>query len=94
MRKLSFQVAAALMLTSCTTASPPGIEVRTVEVPVEIQRPCPGTVPVRPAPLARPLPTDAQALAALLAAKLVEWADEGKYGDQAEAYVKACPPGD
>ena len=83
---------AALVLAACSTTGTPGIEVRTVEVPVEVQKPCPGIVPQRPDELARPLPTDANALAALLAAKLVEWAGPGQYGEQAESYFRTCPP--
>lgn len=89
MRK--FMLLTVLALSACATAKEPGIEVRTVEVPVEVQKPCPGTVPVRPAPIGA-LPTDLVALAAALGAKLAEWSDAGKYGDQAESYFRACPP--
>lgn len=82
---------ASAALMACATAKEPGIEVRTVEVPVEVQKPCPGIVPVRPAPLGL-LPNDLTALAALLGAKLVEYAGDGKYADQADAYFKSCPP--
>ena len=85
---------APLALAACSTASPPGIEVRTVEVPVLVQTPCPGVVPARPAPLPTELPGSLEALSALLASKLVEWSGPGKYGDQAEAFFRACPPGD
>lgn len=81
---------AVFTLTACSHEQP-GIEVRTVEKVVEVQKPCPGKPPVHPAPLG-PLPSNlASALAATLA-KLAEWSAPGKYGDQAEAYVKACPP--
>lgn len=83
-----------LALAACSTPAPPGIEVHTVEVPVEVLKPCPGIVPERPAPLARPLPDDANALAALLASKLVEWSGQGMYGDRAEAYFRTCAPGE
>lgn len=89
MRKLL--MLAPMLLAACTTTQP-GIEVRTVEVPVETQRPCPGIVPERPAPMERPLPTDANVLIARLAAKLIEWSGPGMYGDQAESYFATCPP--
>ncbi|WP_305096497.1 hypothetical protein [Croceibacterium aestuarii] len=72
----------------CDTPEP-GIEVRTVTKVVEVQKPCPGTVPVRPAPLGK-LPTDLAALAAALGAKLAEYAGEGQYADQAQAYFETC----
>ncbi|AHE55992.1 hypothetical protein [Sphingomonas sanxanigenens] len=68
----------------------PGIRVETVEVVREVQRPCPVTPPVRPAPLERPLPADAAALAALLGARLAEWAGPGGYGDRAAAALAIC----
>lgn len=84
---------ALLVSLSACSHSEPGIEVRTVEVVKEVQKPCPGTPPVRPEPLG-PLPTDMRALIAALGAKLGEYTLPGKYADQAEAYVRACPPGD
>ncbi|MCR4297242.1 MAG: hypothetical protein NUV75_00605 [Gallionella sp.] len=89
MRK--FMLLTVLALSACATAKEPGIEVRIVEVPIEIQKPCPGTVPVRPAPIGV-LPSDLTALAAALGAKLIEYAGEGKYADQAESYFRICPP--
>jgi hypothetical protein len=68
----------------------PGVRVETVEVVREVQRPCPGEKPVRPAPLARPLPTDAVQLAALLGAKLGEYTLPGKWADKAEAIIDRC----
>ena len=85
-------LAAVLLITACAKPAAPGIEVRTLEVPVEVQAPCPGIAPVAPGPLDRPLPDDAVALAAVLAAKLVEYVGPGKYVDRVEAYVAACPP--
>lgn len=76
----------------CGTAEP-GIEIRTVEKVVEVQKPCPATAPVQPAPIG-PLPSDANALAAVLGAKLLEYVGPGKYADQVAAYVRACPPAD
>lgn len=90
--KMVGAVCLALIITACSTPEP-GIEVRTVEVVREVQKPCPGTVPVRPAPLG-PLPADALALAATLGAKLAEYAGPGKYADQASAYFASCPPAD
>lgn len=83
---------ALFCLAACQTTQP-GIEVRTVEVVREVQKPCPGTPPVRPAPLAKPLPADLAMLVATLAAKLGEYTLPGKFADQADAYVEACPPG-
>lgn len=93
MRKLLMLAPVMLFLPAgmCTTPQP-GIEVRTVEVPVETQRPCPGIVPERPAPMERPLPTDSVALIARLAAKLMEYTAPGMYADQVDAYVAVCPP--
>jgi len=82
-------ILAVLVLAGCATPKP-AIEIRTVEVPVVEQRPCPVQIPKRPDPLARPLPSDANELARLLAAKLDEWAGAGGYGEQAEAALKRC----
>lgn len=81
--------AALVALTACQTDQP-GIQVKTVEVVKEVQRPCPGTAPIRPAPLAKPLPADLAQLAATLAAKLGEYALPGGYADQADAIMKRC----
>lgn len=80
---------AAFALTACAHDQP-GVQVKTVEVVKEVQRPCPGTKPERPAPLARPLPTDLAQLAALLGAKLAEYAAPGKYADQADTLIDRC----
>lgn len=85
-----FQVAPLFLIAACATPGPVGVRVETVERVVETQRPCPGEKPARPAPLDRPLPTDAVALAALLAAKLAEWSAPGMYGDQADAIMTRC----
>lgn len=82
-------ISAALLLISCATAAPPGIRAETVEVVREVQRPCPVTKPVRPKPIGA-LPTDLQALAAVLGGKLLEWAGPGGYGDRAEAAIDTC----
>lgn len=73
----------------CVTTSEPGIEVRTVERVVEVQRPCPGVKPERPAPLG-PVPADAVAALALTAAKLAEYTLPGMYADKAEAIMERC----
>lgn len=83
-------ILAPIALAACQTAEP-GIEVRTVEVVREVQKPCPGTPPVRPGPLG-PLMATAEAALAQTLAKLAEYSAPGQYADQADAYVEACPP--
>jgi hypothetical protein len=83
-------LAGLLFIGACQTAEP-GIEVRTVEVVREVQKPCPGTPPVRPAPLG-PLMATAEAALAQALAKLAEYSAPGQFADQADAYVEACPP--
>lgn len=85
-------IAPFALLAACGTGvtPPPAVEVRTVVKTVEVAKPCPVTIPERPAPLAKPLPTDAVRLAALLGAKLVEWAGPGKYGERADAALRQC----
>lgn len=78
-----------LFLAGCAHDQP-GVQVKTVEVVKEVQRPCPGDMPVRPAALAKPLPTNLEALAAALAERLAEWSAPGKYGDQADAIMRRC----
>ncbi len=77
-----------LALSACT--HPKGVEVRVQKAVEEVQRPCPVTVPKRPAPLKRPLPSDYQQLAAVLGEKLTEWSGPGKYGDRADAALRTC----
>ena len=88
--KLSFTTAALALLAGCNH-SQPGIEVRTVEVVKEVQAPCPGTVPDRPAPLG-PLKPSVEAALAQALAKLAEYSAAGQFADQAFAYFEACPP--
>ena len=90
--RAALMVALIAALSACKTTGtpPPAIEIRTVERVVEVQRPCTVTKPARPAPLARPLPTDAVALAAVLAEKLAEWSGPGRYGDRADAAINRC----
>lgn len=83
-------MAGLLFIAACQTAEP-GIEVRTVKVVREVQKPCPGTPPVRPAPLG-PLMATAEAALAQALAKLAEYSAPGQFADQADAYVEACPP--
>lgn len=92
-----WQISAAfgvISLAGCASGitPPPAIEIRTVTKTVEVQKPCPVTIPQRPAKLATPLPNDAVRLAALLGAKLVEWAGPGGYGDRADAALRKCAP--
>ena len=81
---------AALLLAGCGTTPKPAVEVRTVEVVKEVQRPCASTKPDRPESLPQPLPSDARQLVALLTAKLLEWSGPGKYADRAEAAIDEC----
>lgn len=90
--KLSLTTAALAMLSACQTTDP-GIEIRTVEVVKEVQKPCPGKPPIRPTPLGPLMATAEQALAQVLA-KLAEYSAPGQFADQADAYVEACPPAD
>lgn len=77
------------LLTACAHDEQ-GVRVETQTVYLETQRACPGEKPARPAPLARPLPTDPVALAALLGAKLMEYAGAGQYADRADAIIDRC----
>lgn len=91
MRKIA-TIAAALSLAGCaaTPHPAPGVRVEYRDVIKEVQRPCPVSVPERPAPLKRPLPDSPARLIDLLTAKLAEYAGDGKYADQAEAALKKC----
>ncbi len=82
-------LAVMLALSACTTPQP-GIKVEYREVLKEVQRPCPVTKPVTPAPLARPLPADPARLLDLVVAKLTEWAGPGGYGERADAAIETC----
>lgn len=79
---------AALALAGCATTGQP-TRVETVEVIKEVQVPCPAQRPARPAPLG-PLPTDLETLAAILAAKVREYAGPGGYADQSDAIMARC----
>lgn len=80
-----------LFLAACGATTPhPAVEVRTVTVVKEVQKPCPVQKPDRPAPLARPLPVDSTQLAALLSLKLLEYAGPGGYAEKADLALKRC----
>lgn len=84
---------AALTLSACgaaDTGARPAVEVKTVTVYRDAQRPCAAKKPERPGKLVRPLPTDTTALAALLGAKLTEYDGSGKYADRADAAIDLC----
>jgi hypothetical protein len=80
---------ALLALAACKTTAPE-VRIETIEVLREVTKPCPGTRPSRPAPIGV-LPGDLGALAAVLGAKLAEYAAPGKYADQADAIFDRCP---
>ena len=69
---------------------PPAVEIRTVTKTVEVQKPCPVTVPARPPRLAKPLPTDAVKLAATLGAALAAYTAPGAWADRMEAALGQC----
>lgn len=81
-----------ISLGGCATTihTPPVVEIRTQTVVKEVAKPCPVTKPARPAPLPKTMPTDLSRFAATLAAKLVEWAGPGGYGDRADAAITEC----
>ena len=80
---------AVAALTGCATPGEPATVVKTVRVPVEVQRPCPGAAPKRPAPLGE---TSADPVVALaqVASKLAEYSAPGMYADKAEAIMARC----
>ncbi len=85
-------LATLALLSGCATdsAPPPAVEVHEVTRTVEVQRPCQVTIPQRPAPIAKPMPTDGVALAAELALKLAEYSGPGGFADRATAALKTC----
>lgn len=89
-RKRVYILLTPFALAACNHTEP-GIEVRTVEVVKEVQKPCPGTVPDRPAALGS-LASTAEAALAQALAKLAEYSGDGQYADRAEAYFETCPP--
>jgi hypothetical protein len=82
----------ALALAGCAGGhvESPGTKVIFKDRFVEVPRPCPVTKPVKPKPLARPLPSDPARLVDLLAGKLLEWAGPGGYGERADAAITTC----
>lgn len=84
--------AVALLVPACTRTPPPEPATRVVyqDVVRETKRPCPVERPRRPDRLARPLPDNPAQLIDLLAAKLLEWAGPGGYGDRADAAIETC----
>jgi hypothetical protein len=83
-------ILAPIALAACQTTES-GIEVRTVEVVKEVQKPCPGIAPVRPGALG-PLMSTAEAALAQVLAKLAAYSAPGQYADQVDSYIEACPP--
>jgi hypothetical protein len=80
-----------IMLASCGEhPESAGTKVIYQTVEKEVPRPCPVTKPVKPKPLARPLPVDPARLIDLLAAKLLEWAGPGGYGERASQAIDIC----
>jgi|SRR5690606_499050 len=89
--KLGFLAVTLLLSTTLAAChhTQPGVEIRTVEVPVEVMRPCPATRPERPPPLGK-LPEHAQTALAQALAALAAYSAPGMYADQAEAWFDAC----
>lgn len=86
--KRTLIASALITLTACATPEP-AIQVRTVEVPVIEQVPCPAEVPTRPDPLGE-LPADANAALAKALSVLALWSGPGMFGDRAESYFAVC----
>lgn len=76
-----------LLLASCGGSE--GVRIERVEVPVEVQVPCPAERPIRPGPLGALNPDAVKALAQTLA-KLAEYSAPGQYADQAESVFDIC----
>lgn len=80
---------AALLLAGCAT--PGAVKVETVEVYRETMRPCPVTIPERPATVtADSLPPDARDALRLVVAALLAWQGAGGYGNRADAALRIC----
>ncbi|WP_010218832.1 hypothetical protein [Sphingomonas sp. PAMC 26621] len=87
---MRFAIIAALALAGCAAkVTPPAVQIKTVTVTREVQRPCVVTRPARPVPLGA-LPTSLARLAAVLGAKLAEWSGPGGYGERADAAIVTC----
>lgn len=82
------------LLAGCATTprpcppSLPRVEVK--EVIREVAKPCPVTIPAKPAPLAKPLPTKSDALIAVLTGKLLQYAGAGGYAEKADEAIRLC----
>ncbi len=88
--KRAMILVAALALSGCAHGRAP-VDVRVQERLVEVQRPCPVTVPARPAPIdPDTLPADARDALRIVTAKLLEYAGAGGYADRAEAAIAVC----
>ena len=75
-------------LAACATTQP-ATKIETVTVIKEVQKPCAVEKPARPAPTGA-LPTNLEALAATLGAKLKEYVAPGGWADKAEAAIDEC----
>lgn len=83
-------IVALLSLSACFGRESGPVRTVTQEVVREVPKPCPADVPARPTELERPLPTNPVALAAILGAKLAEYAGPGQYADRADAIMARC----
>jgi hypothetical protein len=81
-----------ISLAGCANSStpPPAVEIRTVTVVKEVQRPCKAIRPALPAKLVEPYPTDAVKLAIMLAEKLADYSGPGGYGERADQAIDIC----
>lgn len=78
-----------LALSACAKPTPPATQIKIQRETVEVMKLCPETLPKRPAAIGA-LPGDLQKLAALLGAKMMEYAGPGGYADRVEAAHEAC----
>jgi hypothetical protein len=85
---MRWSVFSALLLAGCADGPRP-VKVVVQEKIVEVQRPCPVTVPARPAPIGA-LPANARDALRIAAAKLLEFAGPGGYADKADAALVIC----
>ncbi len=82
-------IIAVLALSACAKPTPPATQIKIQRETVEVMRICPETFPKRPGAIGA-LPSDLQKLAAVLGAKLMEYAGPGGYADRVEAAHGAC----
>lgn len=94
MRNAAIGLVLLLLLTACAAGPkpcpPPVPTVQTVTVNKEIMRPCAVLIPDRPAKLARPLPSDLEQLAAVLAGHLKLYESSGGYADKMSDALGVC----